>query len=124
VEELEKSGFSPKFGYIINSVFQIIPQMMKSKNTIMDAQRSRGMETEGSVMVRVKAFFPMISPVVMSSLVNTRERAIALEVRGFGRKNPKSYLSERTKYVGDRIAVLVLIMILAAVIAWRVVTCL
>lgn len=25
VNELEKSGFSPKFGYVINSVFQILP---------------------------------------------------------------------------------------------------
>lgn len=124
VNELEKSGFSPKFGYIITSVFQIIPQMMKSKNTIMDAQRSRGMETEGKLHVRVKAFFPMISPVVMSALINTRERAIALEVRGFGRKNKKTYLTERAKYKGDKVAVAVLTLILVAVIVWRVVLCL
>ena len=31
-------------------------------------------------------FLPLISPVVMSSLINTRERAIALEIRGFGGK--------------------------------------
>ena len=41
VDELEKSGFSPKFGYVIHSVFQILPQMMTAKDTITDAQRSR-----------------------------------------------------------------------------------
>ena len=56
VDELEKSGFSPKLGYVINSVFQILPQMMAAKDTIADAQRSRGMETEGNLMVRMKAF--------------------------------------------------------------------
>ena len=56
VEALEKSGFSKRFGYIINSVFQIIPQMTGTMSTIMDAQRSRGMETEGSLLVRAKAF--------------------------------------------------------------------
>ena len=79
VEDLEQAGFSPRFGYMISSVFQIIPQMMGTMNTIMDAQRSRGMETEGSLFVRAKAFIPLISPVVSSSLINTRERAIALE---------------------------------------------
>ena len=79
-----KRGFSPRFGYIVTSVFQIIPQMMGTMNTIMDAQRSRGLETEGNLRTRGKAFLPLISPVVMSSLINTRERAIALEVRGFG----------------------------------------
>ena len=34
-------------------------------------------------LVRAKAFIPLISPVITSSLINTRERAIALEVRGF-----------------------------------------
>ena len=72
MDELEKSGFSPRFGYIINSVFQILPQMLAARDVIADAQRSRGMETEGNMLVRIKAFLPLISPVVMSSLINTR----------------------------------------------------
>ena len=47
------------------------------------------METEGNLLVRIKAFLPLISPVVMSALTATRERAIALEVRGFGAKGLK-----------------------------------
>lgn len=89
VDELEKRGFSPRFGYIVTSVFQIIPQMMGTMNTIMDAQRSRGLETEGNLRTRAKAFLPLISPVVMSSLINTRERAIALEVRGSAQEKRK-----------------------------------
>ncbi len=103
VEELEKKGFSPKFGYIINSVFQIIPQMIGTMNTISDAQRSRGMETEGNLRTRIKAFLPLISPVVMSALTSTRERAIALEVRGFGGKAKKTYLYTHPYGKTDRI---------------------
>lgn len=120
VDELEKSGFSPKFGYIINSVFQILPQMMATKDTITDAQRSRGMETEGNLVVRMKAFLPLISPVVMSSLTNTRERAIALEVRGFGRKQKKTWLYDRPKRKEDRIICMILVLLILAVTVWRV----
>ena len=120
VDELEKSGFSPKFGYIINSIFQILPQMIATKDTITDAQRSRGMETEGSLMVRMKAFLPLISPVVMSSLINTRERAIALEVRGFGRKQKKTWLADRPKHKGDRLIGILLIVLILLTIVWRV----
>ncbi len=123
VDELEKSGFSPKFGYIINSVFQILPQMMSTKDTITDAQRSRGMETEGKLIVRMKAFLPLISPVVMSSLINTRERAIALEVRGFGRKQKKTWLSDREKNKGDRLIGIILVALIVLTIVWRVVLC-
>ncbi len=118
VDELEKNGLSPKLGYIVVSVFQILPQMMSSKDTITDAQRSRGMETEGNFLTRSKAFIPLISPVVTSSLINTRERAIALEVRGFGRKNKKTFLEDRKKHKGDRIiGAFLLLMILFTIVA-------
>lgn len=120
VDEMEKNGFSPKFGYIITSVFQVLPQMMSTKDTITDAQRSRGMETEGKLTTRMKAFMPLISPVVMSSLINTRERAIALEVRGFGRKNKKTWLEDRPKHKGDRLIGAALVLLLILTIVWRV----
>ena len=120
VDELEKSGFSPQFGYVINSVFQILPQMMATKDTITDAQRSRGMETDGNLLVRMKAFLPLISPVVMSSLINTRERAIALDVRGFGRKQKKTWLYDRPKYKWDPVARIILAALMIITIVWRV----
>lgn len=93
IESMVQRGFSPRVGYVFVSLFQLIPQMTERMSTITDAQRSRGMETEGSLLVRVKAFIPLISPVIMSSLIDTKERAIALEVRGFNSKEKKSFLN-------------------------------
>ncbi len=122
VDELEKRGFSPRFGYIINSVFQIIPQMTGTMSTIMDAQRSRGMETEGNLRTRAKAFIPLISPVVMSSLINTRERAIALEVRGFGAEKKKTWLKDRPSHPGDRAAGIIFLLLIGGALIWRIST--
>ena len=124
VEELEKRGFSRRMGYIITSVFQIVPQMTGTMNTITDAQRSRGLETEGSLLTRAKAFLPLISPVVMSSLINTRERAVALEVRGFAAKQKTTYLADRTPHRGDTPITVVLLAMIAAALLWRIVQCL
>ncbi len=121
-DEMERHGFSPRLSYVISSVFSIIPQMMGTMDTITDAQRSRGMETEGSLGKRMKAFIPLITPVVTSSLINTRERAIALEVRGFGGKGKRSYLNSWQKHKGDRAITIILIAFTAAVIIWRVIT--
>ena len=120
VEELEKSGFSKRFGYIINSVFQIIPQMTGTMNTIMDAQRSRGMNTEGNLIVRAKAFIPLISPVIMSSLINTRERAVALEVRGFDSKEKKTFLYDRPKKKADITLILFFALLIIIATVWRI----
>ena len=118
-DELERHGFSPRLSYVIASVFSIIPQMMGTMDTITDAQRSRGMETEGKLSQRMKAFIPLITPVVTTSLINTRERAIALEVRGFGSKGKRSYLSPWKKHRGDRAMTIVLLLSIAAAAAWR-----
>lgn len=120
VEDMERIGFSPRFGYIISSVFQIIPQMISTMSTITDAQRSRGLETEGKLWVRVKAFIPLIAPVVMSSLSNTRERAIALEVRGFDSKGKKTFLYERRRCGKDLIITLILLIAIICSVVWRV----
>ncbi|QUO23233.1 energy-coupling factor transporter transmembrane protein EcfT [Clostridiaceae bacterium Marseille-Q4143] len=121
VEDLERIGFSPKIGYVISSVFQIVPQMSGAMNTIMDAQRSRGLETEGSLIVRAKSFLPLISPVVMSSLINTRERAIALEIRGFEAGEKKSYLREDKMKALDRILCVGMLVLIVAFVVVRTV---
>ncbi len=120
IENLVRRGFSPRFGYVFVSVFQIIPQMTETMSTITDAQRSRGMETEGSLFTRIKAFIPLISPVVMSSLVNTRERALALEARGFASRRKKTFLNEETKTAADRYIQIVCLLMTAAALVWRI----
>lgn len=119
VEDMERIGFSPRFGYIIASVFQIIPQMIGTMSTITDAQRSRGLETEGKFWVRAKAFIPLIAPVVMSSLSNTRERAIALEVRGFEARGKKTFLNDKRKSRTGLIIRIVMILAIIFSIIWR-----
>ena len=62
---------------------------------ITDAQRARGMETEGKLWVRFKSFLPLLGPVVLNSLKETRERSIALEIRGFNAKGKRTFCRTR-----------------------------
>ena len=122
IESFIDKGLSPRIGYVFVSIFQLIPQMSNTMGTITDAQRSRGMEVEGSLMIRIKAFLPLISPVVMSSLNDTKERAVALEVRGFNAKKKKVFLNERKIRTIDRVLEVVLVLVMVAAIVWRVMT--
>jgi energy-coupling factor transport system permease protein len=120
VETFVRMGLSPKLGYVLSSVFQIIPEMTETMATITDAQRSRGMETEGNLMTRIKAFFPLISPVVMNSLITTKERAIALEVRGFDSDQKKTFLTELKKTKSEKVIKVVLTAVLILSLVGRV----
>lgn len=119
VDSLIRKGLSPKIGYVLLSVLQIIPQMIATKNRITDAQRSRGMETEGNLFTRLQSFIPLLSPVVLSSLSDTRERSIALEIRGFNSKNVRTFLHEPIHFKYGLAVKILLVVLLAAVIVWR-----
>lgn len=95
VDDLTEAGLSEKIGYVIISVFSIVPIMMRSATTIKNAQESRGLKTKGSFKERMNAFFPLIFPVIISSLTQTKDRAMALEVRHFSSYNVKTKLYTR-----------------------------
>lgn len=81
--DLSRRGVPAALNYIVISTLQIIPQMRTKANTILDAQRARGLETEGSFIKRIGALLPLVGPLVFGSLVDVEERAIAIEARGF-----------------------------------------
>ena len=84
--------------------------MQRRMSVIQEAQSARGVETGGSLSGRIKAFIPLLGPVVMSSLTDAQERGMTLETRGFGIKNVKqtTYV-EVTKSQADKILKVLLI---------------
>lgn len=120
IETFIRRGLSPKIGYVLSAVLQLIPQMTSTMSKITDAQRSRGMETEGNIIVRLKAFLPLIAPATMNSLTSTRERSMALEVRAFDSKEKKTFLNEEKIYRGNKFIRLAMILVFAVSIIWRI----
>lgn len=100
---LAQHGVPVTLTYIIGTTLQIIPQMRARAAAITAAQQARGLETSGSLPVRVRALLPLLTPLVLSSLVDVEERAIALEARAFRANRPKTSLIELPDPVGERI---------------------
>ncbi len=121
IDALVRRGLSPKFGYVMSSVLQIIPNMSGATATILDAQRARGMETEGKLRTRLRAYVPLMGPLVTSSLIATQERAMALEVRAFGAKGRRTFLHEDSVPGYAGFVRWLLLAVLAATFVWRVV---
>ncbi len=92
MSDLTRRGLPPQFAYVIISTLQILPQMQAKAQTIIAAQRSRGLETEGNFFRRVGSLGPLVGPLVFGSLVEVEERAIAIEARGFTSNHVKTSL--------------------------------
>jgi energy-coupling factor transport system permease protein len=94
MSDMTRRGLPGQLAYVVVSTLQILPQMRAKANTIMDAQRSRGLETEGSFRKRLGALLPLVGPLVFGSIVDVEERAIAIEARAFTSPHQKTSLHE------------------------------
>lgn len=116
---INRHGVPNSITYIILSAMQIVPRFQAKASTILDAQRSRGLETEGSFLVRMRALLPLIQPLLLGSIVDIDERAIALEVRAFGRKGPRTSLLVLHDTPAQRVVRWLLLLASLAVVGWR-----
>jgi len=94
MSDLTRRGLPGQFAYVIISTLQILPQMQAKAQTIISAQRSRGLDTESSFLKRAGSVVPLVGPLVFGSLAEVEERAIAIEARGFTSKKAKTSLRE------------------------------
>ena len=117
---LEKKGLNPKAAFILLLSLQMIPEMKKQANVIMNSQKSRGVETEGNILVRAKALIPVFIPLVLSSIVNTEEKAITLEARGFSIGEKRTILDDIKETEYDKKVKIFLVVFLILCIIWRV----
>ena len=122
--DLERRGLPPKIAYVMLATLQAIVEVRERLSIIMDAQKCRGVEVQGSLRVRAKAYFPLISPLIIGSLLNIESRALALELRGFSANIPKTYLHESEEQPWERWArwclILLAFFILIARLVWLI----
>jgi energy-coupling factor transport system permease protein len=116
MSDLTRRGLPGQFAYVIISTLQIIPQMQAKAQTIIAAQRSRGLDTESSFLKRAGLLVPLVGPLVFGSLVEVEERAIAIEARGFTSTQVKTSLREISDSNTERVVRWILIFLVIATI--------
>jgi energy-coupling factor transporter transmembrane protein EcfT len=120
---LKQVGVPSSLTYIIVTTLQIVPRFQSKASTILDAQRSRGLETEGNLFVRSRAVGPIILPLVLGSIVEVEERAIAIEARGFNSNRQETSLIEipdtKTQFLLRRAFVIIMILSVLTRVVWQ-----
>lgn len=119
---MRQSGVPFTAAYIFLLTLQTIPLLAKKSQMIMEAQKARGIEIEGNLITRIKAYVPMFGPLLLSSIFSTEERAITLEARAFTAKCAKTSLFDVTKKRSDILVEGVGIALSIGVIAYKAVS--
>jgi energy-coupling factor transport system permease protein len=92
VLDLERRGVPARVAFVANASVQTLPTMVERAALIADAQRARGLDTEGGILKRARGILPLVGPVLLGSIAEVEERAMALEARGFTRPGKRTLL--------------------------------
>ncbi|WP_421903608.1 energy-coupling factor transporter transmembrane component T family protein [Maridesulfovibrio sp.] len=90
ITSLIQSGMPSSLAYVCGSPLLMLPAMRARVKTIQDAQRARGLDSEGSFLNRARSIAPLISPLILGAFAEIEQRAIALELRGFSSKGKRT----------------------------------
>jgi len=115
---LQRTGMPNAAAYVFLASLQMIPEMNKRSKVIMQAQRARGIETEGNLLVRFKAFFPTLSPLIISSITDIGDKAATLEARAFSSTVPNTFYRQLKARRIDKILPYIVIILCIGYILW------
>jgi energy-coupling factor transport system permease protein len=115
LEALIARGASHRIAFVVLSAVQMVPRLQERAGLILDAQQARGLAVSGSIRQRVRALVPLVGPVLLGSLIDVRERTLALEARGFGARPDRTAYRRVADPPIDRVLRPVLLIAIVAV---------
>lgn len=90
--ELEARGLGRSAVLVVATALAAVPRTQARAVEVVEAQRARGLDTEGSWRRRARGVLPLTAPLVIGALTEVEERALALEARAFGAPGRRTLL--------------------------------
>lgn len=90
---LEQSHFPYEFCFAFTTAVRFVPVMADEAQTIMDAQKARGLELEkGNFLKRIRNYIPILVPLIVNAIRRSIELAEAMESRAWGATKKRTNL--------------------------------
>ncbi|ALS02027.1 hypothetical protein ATZ33_11720 [Enterococcus silesiacus] len=116
---LTNLGFGPVGVFVVKSAIQMVPEMKKQMNVIIEAQKSRGMDFSGNAFTRFRKMIPTMLPLILSSFYSTEEKSLVLEARGISIPGKKARLYQPLKTKKDIVIYSLMLLYLLIILVWR-----
>jgi energy-coupling factor transport system permease protein len=99
---LEASKVPYEFSFAFTTAVRFVPVLAEEAQTIMDAQKARGLELEkGNFMKRIRNYVPVLIPLIVSAIRRSLELAEAMESRAWGATKKRTNLYALKLHKGD-----------------------
>lgn len=92
---LDKTRIPYEFNFAFITAIRFVPVLADEAQSIIDAQRSRGLELDkGGFLSRIQKYIPILLPLIINSIRRSLELAEAMESRAFGATRERTNLYE------------------------------
>ena len=99
---LEQTHVPYEFSFAFTTAVRFVPVLAEEAQTIMDAQKARGLELEkGNFMKRIRNYVPVLIPLIVSAIRRSLELAEAMESRAWGAAKKRTNLYGLKLHRGD-----------------------
>ena len=117
---LEQIGVPYEFCFAFTTAIRFVPVLAEEAQTIIDAQRARGLELEGGNFIRrVKNYIPILIPLIVNAIRRSLELAEAMESRAWGASKKRTNIYVLKMGGRDYLFILLsLVMLLLSLYVW------
>jgi energy-coupling factor transport system permease protein len=117
---LEQTRVPYEFAFAFTTAVRFVPVLAEEAQTIMDAQKARGLELEkGGFLKRIRNYVPVLIPLIVSAIRRSLELAEAMESRAWGATKKRTNLYALKLRCGDFALLAITIGVLAVAIYVR-----
>jgi energy-coupling factor transport system permease protein len=111
---LEQSHIPYEFCFAFTTAVRFVPVLAIEAQTIMDAQKSRGLELDkGNFLKRIRNYIPILIPLIVGAIRRSLELAEAMESRAFGATKKRTNLYRLQLKRSDYLTFLISLIILS-----------
>jgi energy-coupling factor transport system permease protein len=117
---LEQTHVPYEFAFAFTTAVRFVPVLAEEAQTIMDAQKARGLELEkGGFLKRIRNYVPVLIPLIVSAIRRSLELAEAMESRAWGATKKRTNLYALKLHRGDLVLLVITIALLAGAVYVR-----
>ena len=117
---LEQTRVPYEFAFAFTTAVRFVPVLAEEAQTIMDAQKARGLELEkGGFLKRIRNYVPVLIPLIVSAIRRSLELAEAMESRAWGATKKRTNLYALKFHRGDFALLAITVGVLAVAIYVR-----
>jgi energy-coupling factor transport system permease protein len=117
---LEQTQVPYELVFAFTTAVRFVPVLAEEAQTIMDAQKARGLELErGNFLKRIRNYIPILIPLIVSAIRRSLELAEAMESRAWGATKNRTNLYVLKMHKGDFALVVITIGIIITAVYVR-----